>query len=119
MKREPEPLEQIDYGINHGAHGSSSNSISLKIDGGTIAIAVSIAAIAIVIAGSAFLPLLAESKANEAVAIALRPMSAQVASAQDRAWLAERNSTLAAEQVDLIQVELAKRGIHVSVDGHQ
>jgi hypothetical protein len=118
-QREPEPLEQIDYGQNYKARGSSSQSMVLKVDGGSIAIAISVAAIALVIAGSVFLPQLAESKANEAVAVALRPISAQVASAQDRAWLAERNSKMTDENLRILQADLASRGIKVRLSAHE
>lgn len=113
-----EPMEQIDYGGNYRAYQSPQQTMTLKVEGGLLAVAIALVALGAVLVATILLPQLAQSHANEAVAVALRPISAQVASAQDRAWLAERNSFATAEQLKILQAELATAGKPVRLDGH-
>jgi hypothetical protein len=116
---EPEPMEQIDYGIGYKGRNSPHQHVSVKVDGGTIAIAISILSVGILIAACLFLPALTDAQIRATVAEQLRPMSAQVASAQDRAWLAERNEKINAEQMKIFAAELsAIKGKPVRLDGH-
>lgn len=116
---EREPMEQIDYGINYKAQNSPQQSLNLKVEGGTLAIALALVALGAVLAAIIILPQLAESRANEAVAVALRPISAQVASAQDRAWLAERTGNINAEHLNEVRFALEAKGIHITLNDHK
>lgn len=114
-----EPMEQIDYGIGYRGMLSPQSHSTIKVEGGTLAIALALVALGAVLVATILLPQLAQSHANEAVAVALRPISAQVASAQDRAWLAERNEKINAEQIKIFAAELsAMKGQPVRLDGH-
>lgn len=117
--REPEPLEQIDYGGNNRAVLSPQQTLNLKVEGGSLAIAISLLSLGILVAACLFLPQLTEAQTRAAAAESLRQISAQVASAQDRAWLAERNSKMTDENLRILQADLAGRGIKVRLSAHE
>jgi hypothetical protein len=110
--------DERDYGGIYRSPHSPQQNVSLRLEGGSIAIGIALLALGGVIVGAMLLPLLSQSQSEAAVAVALRPISAQVASAQDRAWLAERDARVASDEMKILQVELAKRGIFVRTDGH-
>jgi len=115
--REPEPLEQIDYGVNYRASGSSS--LSLKVEGGMLAVALSLVALGGTLIMALLLPQLFQSMASEAVAVQTRSIAVQAATAQDRAWSAQQQATITSEQVKILEIEMAKNGLLVRrVDGH-
>lgn len=101
MSFEREPLEQIDYGINQRAMGSSS--VILKVEGGMIAIAIALVSLGGVIVGAITLPILAQKAA---------------APADVRSQIAEREARIAQDKYAYVQSELAKKGIFITTDGH-
>jgi hypothetical protein len=100
--REPEPMEQIDYGIGYKGMLSPQQHMTLKVEGGNLAIALSLLALGGVVVGAILLPGLIDSKAT-----------ASSAFARQTAQEAERESRIAIEQVDYMRVELAKKGVIV------
>lgn len=112
------PANVIDTLDQSRRRHSPQFSQVLKIEGGLIAIALALIALGGVIVAAVLLPEITRSQSEAAVAVALRPISAQVASSQDRAWLAERNSFATAEQLKILQAELAAAGKPVRLDGH-
>lgn len=119
MKREPEPLEQIDLSGIYRSHGSPQQNMNLRVDGGAIGIALALVALGSVLAACILLPQLMRSQSEAAVAVALRPISAQVTSAQDRAWLAERTGNINAEHLNEVRFALQAKGIHITLNDHK
>ncbi len=118
-KAEREPMEQIDYGINYKAQNSPQQSLNLKVEGGLLAIALALIALGAVLAACILMPEIIQSRANEAAAVAVGPVRTMAQSAQDRAWLAERNEKINAEQIKIFAAELsAMKGQPVRLDGH-
>lgn len=98
-----EPLEQIDYGYGYKAQNSPQQHMTLKVDGGMLAIAISLVALGGVVVGAITLPILAKNAS---------------APADVRAAIAEREARIAQDKFTYVQTELAKKGIYISTDGH-
>jgi|SRR5678816_1461708 hypothetical protein len=95
-------MEQIDYGSAYKSKGVQQQNLTLKVEGGNLAIALSLLALGGVVVGAILLPGLIDSKAT-----------ASSAFARQTAQEAERESRVAIEQVDYIRVALAEKGINV------
>ncbi len=104
---EREPMEQIDYGIGYRGYQSPQQHLNLKVDGGGIAIALSLIALGAVLAAVILLPSLIEASAEKAAA----PANAAAA-------YANRDARVALDKIGYVQIELERKGIHISVDGH-
>jgi hypothetical protein len=112
-------MEQIDFGIGYRGRNSPQQHMTLTLAGGTLAIALSLIALGGVLIASLLLPQLLQSYTNEAVAVQTRSIAAQAATAQDRAWGAQQQATITAEQLKIMEIDLAKKGLLVRrVDGH-
>lgn len=101
---EREPLEQIDYGTGYQARFSPQSHATIKVEGGSLAIAIALIALGGVIVGAITLPILAQ-KASEPIAV--------------RSQIAEREARVAIDQVQTMRIELARKGIFVNTDDHQ
>jgi len=101
--REPEPMEQIDYGIGYKGVLSPQQHMTLKVEGGTLAIALSILALGGILIAAILLPDLIDSRAKAA--------SAEPAA---MASIANRESRLA--QADLQRIRRALERNHIKVD---
>lgn len=111
--------EQNDFGYGYKGVLSPQQHMTLKVDGGTLGIVLGLLSLGAVLAACILLPQLMRSQSEAAVAVALRPISAQVASAQDRAWLAERTGNINAEHLNEVRFALEAKGISVTLNDHK
>lgn len=122
MRREPDPCEQIDFGEQYKARRSNSpdqrQDVTVKIDGGGIAIAISIFATACAIAAWVLIPQINAARTEAEIARATQSLAIQAQAARDVAWLSQQSSKITSEQMKVLQVELAKNRIFVQLDGH-
>lgn len=107
MKHEPDPMEQIDYGYGYKAKNSPQQHTTVKIEGGTIALAFAILSFGGVIVGAITIPQMVRSTAEAAAAPAYQ-----------KASYAERDARVALDKLQTAQVALAKKGIDVNFDEH-
>lgn len=105
MNREPDPMEQIDYGGNYRAFQSPQQTMSLRVEGGAIAIALSLLALGGVLVASILIPTLIDKAATAASSGAVV-----------RSQISERESRLNAEDIKLIRIALEKHGITVATE---
>lgn len=103
MNREPEPMEQIDYGIGYKGVLSPQQHMTLKVEGGILAIALSLLALGAILSAAILLPNLINSSAKAASA-----------NADSMASIANRESRLA--QADLQRIRRALERNHIKVD---
>lgn len=118
MSAEPEPMEQIDYGGVYRSYQSPQQNLNLNIDGGTLAIAISLLALGGVLVAAILLPQLMDKQAEAAALRISQPIATQAAEARSVSYIGERQSKIATEELRLLQVELAKQGTFVRMDGH-
>lgn len=97
--REPEPMEQIDYGINYRSRGSAASHSEAHSEGGSTAMII-IALIAALVAAT--LTIKQEIDSNDKIAAAERRMNDKVNAAETRcmdyAYLAKQEARIALEQ---------------------
>lgn len=105
-------IEQIDYGYGYKAQNSPQQHMSLKVDGGMLALAFAILAFGGVLVAAIFIPSLMESRAKAAVEEAVRPIAAKVASLESTSYIAEREARVSQEDVKTIRMEMAKAGLY-------
>lgn len=96
----------IDNDLSGGEH-SPKQQVNLKVDGGGIALALSLVALGAVLVAAIMLPQIMRAQAEAAAA----PAKAQ-------ASYAERDARVALDKLQTAQVALAKKGIDVNFDEH-
>lgn len=114
--REPMELDQRDYGINYRASGSSS--VSLKVEGGMLALAVALVAFGGVVIGAITIPSYASARVEAEVSKTIAPLQARLAQYEEVAWDVERDTRIQEEQIKRIEIGLSKKGININADGH-
>lgn len=95
----PEPMEQLDYGIGYKGILSPQQHMTLKVEGGMLAIALSLVALGAVFALVILLPGMIESRAISAAS-----------QASVRSQEAAQNSALARNDVAKLKLDLARQG---------
>lgn len=95
-------MEQLDYGGNYRAILSPQQTLSLNVEGGTLAIAIALLALGGVLVAAILIPQIIDARANAAVAPAYATAS-----------YAERDSRVALDKIAYIQSALDRQGIHV------
>lgn len=112
MKRQQEPTEQLltqeDYGGIYKSRNSPQQNMTLRVDGGSIAIAIALVALGGVLVAAIMLPQIMRAQAEAAAA----PAKAQ-------ASYAERDARVALDYVTSVQSSLEKNGISIKPpNGH-
>lgn len=109
--REPEPLEQIDYGIGYKASHSPQQHTSVKVEAdrayAVIAMILSFCSIVVIFLAGVMLESYIKAEAERSAARSVA-----------KAEYAERDARVALDKLTYLQVELAKRGIVISYDEH-
>lgn len=110
--KDPEPLEQIDYGFGYKATHSPQQHTSVKVEAdrayAVIAMILSVGAILCVIVTLLVLPAYIKSEANSAAVHAAQPLGERIASMQTTMQYTEREARLAIQDVIDMKAELAK-----------
>jgi hypothetical protein len=122
MKRQQEPTEQLltqeDFGGIYKSRNSPQQNTTIKVEGGTIALAIALVALGGVLVAAIMLPQLMRVQAEATAANVVQPVADRAMQASERSYVAQTDSKLNAEYLKVLQIELAKRGIFVQVDGH-
>jgi hypothetical protein len=112
MKREPEPLDQTDYGIGYKGNHSPQQHTSVKVEAdraySTVAMILSFGCIVVIFLAGVLLPAYIKAEAEAAAS-----------EANVKVQYAEREARVAIDQVQTMRIELAKKGIVLQLDDHQ
>ena len=100
-------IEQIDYGYGYKGRNSPQQHTTIKVDGGMIAIAISLVALGGVVVGAITIPQMMRSSAEAAAA----PANA-------KASYAERDARVALDKLQTAQLELNRQGFKVDFNAH-
>lgn len=101
-------IEQVDYGYGYKGQNSPQQHTSIKVDGSSVAIGLSLLAIGGVLVAAIVLPHLIRSEAEKSGS-----------ESAVRSLIAEREARVAIDQVQTMRIELAKQKIFVQLDDHQ